>query len=51
MNLAEEHPEVISHLLSLLEAQERRHTQDLKSNKVVIDEELREKLKALGYVQ
>jgi arylsulfatase A-like enzyme len=51
VNLVQKYPEVASYLLSLIETHERSGDRRLKPGKVVIDEELRERLKALGYVQ
>jgi arylsulfatase A-like enzyme len=49
-NVFDEHPIVASYLLSLVKAQEQGR-QTLKPGKAVIDKDLREQLKALGYVQ
>lgn len=50
VNLIEKHPVVAGYLLSLMQAHEQGRLA-LKPAKAMIDEELRQKLKALGYAQ
>jgi arylsulfatase A-like enzyme len=51
VNVLERHSVVAEYLLSLMKTHEQGDSGALKPRRAVVDEELREKLKALGYVQ
>lgn len=50
-DLAKTHPEIANRLLILMTAHHQAQAQARETNKAAIDEEVRERLEALGYVQ
>ncbi len=51
VNLIAQHPQLAEHLISLLEEHKNKGGLRLEPEKTLIDKELQERLKALGYVQ